>query len=147
MNNLNAVEILIVEDNPNDAEMALRAFKKNNLTNSVLVVGDGEEALNFVFAKGKFSKREKSIRPKIILLDLKLPKIDGLEVLKAIKSDPETRVIPVIMLTSSKEESDIVKSYQLGVNSYIIKPVEFDKFVKAVRDLGLYWLLLNQQSI
>ncbi|WP_372947239.1 response regulator [Mariniphaga sp.] len=139
------VEILIVEDNPNDAEMALRAFKKNNLANSVLVVNDGEMALDFIFAKGKFADRDKASRPKIILLDLKLPKIDGLEVLKEIKSHAETKIIPVVVLTSSNEESDLLKSYQLGVNSYIVKPVDFDKFVDAVRDLGFYWLLLNQQ--
>jgi two-component system, response regulator len=141
--NYNEVEILIVEDNPNDAEMALRALKKNNLTNQILLVGDGEEALDFIFAKGKFAGRIKT-RPKIILLDLKLPKIDGLEVLRVIKSDPETKIIPVIVLTSSKEETDIMRSYQLGVNSYIVKPVDFDKFVDAIRELGLYWLLLNQ---
>jgi CheY-like chemotaxis protein len=144
MEHLNEVEILIVEDNPNDAEMALRALKKNNLTNQVLVVGDGEEALDFLFAKGKFSNRNRATRPKIVLLDLKLPKIDGLEVLREIKSNPLTKMIPVIVLTSSKEESDIVESYMLGVNSYIVKPVDFDKFVDAVRELGLYWLLLNQ---
>lgn len=135
---------MIVEDNPNDAEMALRALKKNNLTNQVLVVGDGEEALDFLFAKGKFSNRNRATRPKIVLLDLKLPKIDGLEVLREIKSNPSTKMIPVIVLTSSKEESDIVESYMLGVNSYIVKPVDFDKFVDAVREIGLYWLLLNQ---
>ncbi len=147
MENRSEVEILIVEDNPHDAEMALRALKKNKLTNNVLVVHDGEEALDFVFARGKFASRQKSQRPKIILLDLKLPKIDGLEVLKEIKSNPETKVIPVIMLTSSKEESDLVKSYELGVNSYIVKPVDFDKFVEAIREIGFYWLLLNQQKI
>nr|MBD3621885.1 response regulator [Sunxiuqinia sp.] len=147
MEKLKEVEILIVEDNPHDAEMALRALKKNNLTNNVLVVHDGEEALDFVFARGAFANRQNSARPKIILLDLKLPKIDGLEVLKQIKSSPQNRVIPVIMLTSSKEESDLVKSYELGVNSYIVKPVDFDKFVEAIRDIGFYWLLLNQQKI
>jgi len=147
MDNLKEVEILIVEDNPQDAEMALRALKKNNLTNKVLVVHDGEEALDFVFARGSFTNRQGSSRPKIILLDLKLPKIDGLEVLKQIKGHPVTKVIPVIMLTSSKEESDLVKSYQLGVNSYIVKPVDFDKFVEAIREIGFYWLLLNQQKI
>ncbi len=147
MENLNEVEILIVEDNPHDAEMALRALKKNNLTNKVMVVHDGEEALDFVFARGEFVGREKSRRPKMILLDLKLPKIDGLEVLKEIKGNPVTKVIPVVMLTSSREESDLVRSYELGVNSYIVKPVDFDKFVDAIRDLGFYWLLLNQQKI
>lgn len=147
MENLNGVEILIVEDNPNDAEMALRALKKNKLTNNVLVVEDGEEALNFIFRKGKYSERNNESSPKMILLDLKLPKVDGLEVLREIKSNPETKVTPVIVLTSSKEESDIVESYKLGVNSYIVKPVDFDKFVDAVRDLGLYWLLLNESPL
>lgn len=145
MENFNEVEILIVEDNPSDAEMALRALKKNKLANNVLIVEDGEQALDFIFARGKYSNREKKIRPKIILLDLKLPKVDGLEVLKEIKSNDQTKIIPVIMMTSSTEETDVMKSYQLGVNSYIVKPVDFDKFVDAVRDLGLYWLLLNQQ--
>ncbi|MBK9094312.1 MAG: response regulator [Anaerolineae bacterium] len=138
------VEILLVEDNPNDAELALRALKKNNLANNVAVVTDGEEALDFVFARGAYSHRKIENGPKVILLDLKLPKVDGLEVLRAIKSDPVTRIIPVVVLTSSKEERDIVESYKLGANSYIVKPVEFDKFVAAVKDLGLYWLLLNQ---
>ncbi|MDZ7762813.1 MAG: response regulator [Melioribacteraceae bacterium] len=147
MENLNQVEILIVEDNPNDAEMAIRAFKKSKLTNNVLVVEDGEEALDFIFRKGKYSERNSDSSPRMILLDLKLPKVDGLEVLKEIKSNPETKMIPVIVLTSSKEESDIVESYKLGVNSYIVKPVDFDKFVDAVRNLGLYWLLLNESPI
>ncbi|MFP4025747.1 MAG: response regulator [Thiohalospira sp.] len=137
-------KILFVEDNKTDAEMALRAFKKNHLTNNIYVVGDGEEALNFIYAKGKFKYRKDVAYPKIILLDLKLPKISGLEVLRKIKSDPDKRVIPVIVLTSSEEESDIVESYKLGVNSYIVKPLDFDKFVDSVRDLGFYWLLLNQ---
>lgn len=138
------VEILLVEDNPNDAELALRALKKNHLANNVVVVTDGEEALDFIFTRGAFNQRQIENSPKVILLDLKLPKVDGLEVLRAIKGDPRTRVIPVVMLTSSREESDIVESYRLGVNSYIVKPVDFDKFVAAVRNLGLYWLLLNQ---
>ena len=144
MNNLTETEILIVEDNKNDAEMALRAFKKNHLTNNIYVVGDGEEAFDFIYAKGKFESRKDAANPKIILLDLKLPKISGLEVLRKIKNDPEKKMIPVIVLTSSKEESDIIESYKLGVNSYIVKPVDFDKFVDSVRDLGFYWLLLNQ---
>ena len=145
MENLDAVEILLVEDNPNDAEMALRALKKNNLANNVLVVSDGEEALDFLYGRGKFLNKNINNRPKIILLDLKLPKVDGKEVLRVIKSDPEKKVIPVIVLTSSREERDIVESYELGVNSYIVKPVDFDKFVEAVKELGLYWLLMNQQ--
>lgn len=144
MEKFEETEILIVEDNESDAEMAMRAFKKNHLTNKIYVVGDGEEALDFIYAEGKYQSRKESVNPKIILLDLKLPKIGGLEVLRKIKSDPEKKVIPVIVLTSSKEESDIVESYKLGVNSYIVKPVEFDKFVDSVRDLGFYWLLLNQ---
>ena len=144
MENLNDVEILIVEDNRQDAEMALRALKKNKIANNVLVVEDGEEALDFIFAKGKFKEKSKNSRPKIILLDLKLPKVDGLEVLKNVKSNPDTKIIPVVVLTSSKEENDLIKSYKLGANSYIVKPVDFDKFVDAVQDLGLYWLLLNQ---
>lgn len=147
MNDTNAVEILLVEDNPNDAELALRALKKNNLANHVVVVTDGEEALNFMFARGKDQYRRIEDGPRIILLDLKLPKVDGLEVLRAIKDDPRTRIIPVIVLTSSKEEKDIVETYKLGVNSYILKPVDFDKFVDAVRDIGYYWLLLNQSPI
>ncbi len=142
---INEVEILLVEDNPNDAEMALRALKKNNLANNVLVVGDGAEALDYLYARGKFSDKQFNNRPKIILLDLKLPKVDGKEVLRVIKNDPKKKVIPVIVLTSSKEERDIMETYQLGVNSYIVKPVDFDKFVDSVRELGLYWLLLNQQ--
>ncbi len=144
MDHQNEVEILIIEDNPNDAEMALRAFKKNNIANHVLVIEDGEEALDFFNYRGKFANRSKG-RPKIVLLDLKLPKISGLEVLRELKSNPQTRIIPVIVLTTSKEENDIIESYRLGVNSYIVKPVDFDKFVDAVRELGMYWLLLNQQ--
>ena len=144
MDNVNEVEILLVEDNPNDAELALRALKKHNLANHVFLVNDGEEALDFVFARGKHAQRTIGFGPRVILLDLKLPKVDGLEVLRAIKGDPRTRVIPVIVLTSSKEEKDIVESYRLGVNSYIVKPVDFDKFVEAVKDIGYYWLLLNQ---
>lgn len=145
MENLKEVEILIVEDNPRDAEIAIRALKKNHLTNNVLVVKDGEEALDFLYTRGDYADKNYDNRPKIILLDLKLPKVDGKKVLRTIKNDPEKRAIPVIVLTSSREERDIVDSYQLGVNSYIIKPVDFDKFVEAVKELGLYWLLLNQQ--
>jgi two-component system response regulator len=144
VNNKIEVEILLVEDNPSDAELTLRALRKYNLANNVVVVTDGEEALDFVFARGAYSHRDIQNGPRVVLLDLKLPKVDGLDVLKAMKSDPRTKIIPVVVLTSSKEEKDIVSSYQLGVNSYIVKPVDFDKFADAVKDLGFYWLLLNQ---
>jgi len=138
------VEILLVEDNPNDVELALHALKKNNIANRIEVVRDGAEALNFIFCTGAYAQRSIDHAPKVILLDLKLPKVDGLEVLRQIKSDPRTRAIPVVVLTSSREESDIVESYNLGVNSYIVKPVDFEQFTEAVHTLGLYWLLLNQ---
>ena len=139
------VEILLVEDNPNDAELTMRALKKHNLANKVHLVKDGAEALDFIYAEGEYSDRELENRPNVILLDLKLPKVDGLEVLKRLKEDERTKMIPVVMLTSSKEEEDMVKSYKLGVNSYIVKPVEFEKFMTSVEKLGLYWLLLNKQ--
>ncbi len=144
MNHPLEVEILLVEDNPNDAELTQRALRKNHLANQVLTVEDGEEALDFIFARGAYSNRRVESGPKVILLDLKLPKVDGLEVLRAVKSDPRTKMIPVVVMTSSKEEKDIIESYQLGVNSYIVKPVDFDKFNAAVQNLGMYWLLLNQ---
>lgn len=144
MSDINEVEILLVEDNPNDEELTLRALRKHNLANRVHVVRDGAEALEFVFATGAYTDRKVENRPKVILLDLKLPKVDGLEVLRRIKSDERTKMTPVVVLTSSKEDRDIVESYKLGVNSYIVKPVDFDKFLQAVSQLGLYWLLLNQ---
>jgi len=147
MINPNEVEILLVEDNPHDAEMAIRALKKNNLANNVLHITDGVEALDFIFARGAYSARRIESGPKIVLLDLKLPKVNGLEVVKAVKSDERTKIIPVIALTSSSEEKDIIESYRLGVNSYIVKPVDFDKFVEAIKGLGYYWLLLNQSPI
>jgi two-component system, response regulator len=147
MNSYNEIEILLVEDNPEDAELAIRALKKNNLANNLIRVSDGEEALDFIFARGIFAGRDISIGPKVILLDLKLPKIDGFEVLKAIREDPRTKITPVVVLTSSKEEKDIVESYHLGVNSYIVKPVDFDKFIESVMEIGLYWLLLNQKPL
>ena len=140
----NSIEILLVEDNPNDVELTLHALKKNNLTNRVYVVRDGAEALEYLFSSGAYAGRDINQTPKVILLDLKLPKVDGMEVLKRIKADERTRSIPVVVLTSSREERDIVDSYRLGVNSYITKPVDFDQFTEAVRQLGLYWLLLNQ---
>jgi len=149
MNNRNKteVEILLIEDNQTDAELTLRALKKNNLANRIVLVKDGEEALDFIFARGVFSHRKVENGPKLVILDLKLPKVDGLEVLKIMKSDARTRAIPVVALTSSREEKDIIESYRLGVNSYIVKAVDFDKFTEAVRDLGMYWLLLNQPPV
>jgi two-component system response regulator len=147
MDNLKEVEILLVEDNPNDVELALRALKKHNLANKVHVVKNGAEALEYIFGTGAYAGRDVNNRPKVILLDLKLPKVDGLEVLRRIKADERTKVIPVVVLTSSTEERDIVESYQLGVNSYIVKPIDFDKFIDAVSELGLYWLLLNQPPL
>ncbi len=138
------VEILLVEDNPNDAEMTIRALKKNNLANKIVHLNDGEEALNFVFGKGKFAGRNTSNKPKVILLDLKMPKVDGIEVLRKIKSEESTKVIPVVVLTSSKEDPDIAACYDLGANSYIVKPVGFESFISAISELGMYWLLLNQ---
>jgi len=138
------VAILLVEDNPTDVELTLRALKKNNLANKVHVVTDGAEALDYLFATGVYKEREIDKKPKVVLLDLKLPKVDGLEVLKKIKSDERTRDIPVVVLTSSKEEQDRIESYKLGVNSYIVKPVDFEQFTKSVAELGLYWLLLNE---
>ena len=138
------VEILLVEDNPNDVELALHALQKNKLSNRIHVARDGAEALDFIFGTGSHAGRSVNDVPKVILLDLKLPKVDGLEVLKRVKADPRTRMIPVVVLTSSREESDIVASYHLGVNSYIVKPIDFQQFTEAVRQLGMYWLLLNQ---
>jgi len=138
------VEILLVEDNPNDVELALHAFQKHKLTNRVHVVRDGEEALDYIFCTGSYAHRSLKNGPKVILLDLKLPKVDGLEVLRQVKADPRTRMIPVVVLTSSRQEKDLVESYRLGVNSYIAKPVDFEQFTAAVQQLGYYWLLLNQ---
>ena len=144
MSETNIVEILIVEDTSQDLELALRALRKANLANHIQVARDGEEALAFLFCEGPYINRKIENSPKVILLDLKLPKVDGLEVLRRIKGDPRTQSIPVVMLTSSKEQTDLVESYKLGVNSYIVKPVNFDGFAKAIQNLGMYWLLLNQ---
>ena len=140
----NEVEILLVEDNPNDAELAIRALKARNLANKLIWLKDGVEALDFIFAQGQYADRSVEDVPKVVLLDLKLPRVNGLEVLEKIKSDKRTSMIPVVVLTSSSEERDIVTSYNLGVNSYILKPVDFDKFIDAVKEVGLYWLLMNK---
>ena len=141
------VEILLVEDNPNDVKLALHAFKTHQIANCVHVVRDGAEALEFMFCTDRYANRKIHNGPKIVLLDLKLPLVDGIEVLRRIKADPRTQSTPVVIMTSSKEDRDIVESYRLGVNSYIVKPVDFDKFVETVRTLGMYWLLLNEPPI
>jgi len=144
MTTLDDVEILLVEDNPNDVELTLRALQKHKLANKVFVVKDGAEALDFMFAAGAYSQRKIENRPKVVLLDLKLPKVDGIEVLRRLKKDGRTQNIPVVMLTSSQEERDVVVTYNLGVNSYIVKPVDFNNFVHAVSELGIYWRCLNK---
>jgi len=136
--------ILLVEDNPDDVDLTLRALKKSNITNEVLVVRDGVEALDYLFATGVHAGRDISVMPTVILLDLKLPKVDGLEVLRRLRADDRTKLLPVVILTSSTEEQDLIDGYKLGANSYIRKPVDFTQFTEAVRQLGLYWLLLNE---
>jgi two-component system, response regulator len=138
------MDILLVEDNPQDAELTIRALRKNKLANQLIAVEDGAEALDFIFCRGKYAAREIGATPKVILLDLKLPKVSGLEVLRALKHDERTRGIPVVILTSSQEDPDIKTAYALGANSYVVKPVDFDAFAEAVSSLGLYWLLVNQ---
>ncbi len=140
-------DLLLVEDSPDDLALAMRALKKANLADRVHVVRDGAEALDYIFCAGLHAARRIIDGPKVILLDLKLPKISGLEVLKRIKGDPRTKIIPVVVLTSSKEQRDVIESYQLGVNGYIVKPVNFERFTDAVRELGMFWLLLNQPPI
>jgi CheY-like chemotaxis protein len=141
---METTEILFIEDNDNDIQLTLRALRKRNLTNQIHIIKDGEEALEYIFSMGKHSGRDITVKPKLILLDLKLPKVDGLEILKQVKSDERTKSIPVVMLTSSREENDMIQSYNYGVNSYIVKPINFNKFSEAVASLGLYWLLLNE---
>lgn len=144
MTDFDIFDILLVEDNPRDVDLTMRALKRHNLANNVLVARDGQEALDLIIGKDSDPGSQPGARPKLILLDLKLPKVDGLEVLRQIKADHVTRMIPVVVLTSSNQERDKVESYQLGVNSYIVKPVDFDKFLDCVRQLGIYWLLINQ---
>jgi CheY-like chemotaxis protein len=142
-----APEILLVEDNPHDEELTLHALKQHKLANQIHVVRDGAEALDFLFGRGKYSGRNQNPNPRVVLLDLKLPKVDGLEVLRQMKGTAATRHIPVVMLTSSREERDVIASYESGVNSYITKPVDFEQFAEAVKQLGLYWLLLNEPPV
>ena len=144
MTDYNEIDILLVEDNPSDVKLTLKALEKHNLANKVFVAEDGEQALDFIYSRGEYDSRDRNERLKVILLDLKLPKVSGLDVLKQIKSDKSKMAIPVVVLTSSKEESDLIESYKYGVNSYIVKPLDFNQFIKSVSDLGLYWLLLNE---
>jgi len=144
MTDTDAVDILLVEDNPQDAELTVRALKKHNLANRLFTVEDGVEALDFIFCRGKYATRDNGHSPKVVLLDLKLPKVSGLEVLRALKQDERTRFIPVVIVTSSREDPDIKTAYGLGANSYVVKPVDFDAFAQAVSSLGMYWLLVNQ---
>jgi CheY-like chemotaxis protein len=144
MADIKEVEVLLVEDNPNDQELTLRALKKKNISNRIHVVSDGAEALEFLFGTGAYSGRSRRDAPRVVLLDIKLPKVSGIEVLRKIKAEPDLRLIPVVMLTSSKEEPDVQECYRLGANSYIVKPVDFDKFTDAVIQLGFYWLLTNE---
>lgn len=143
MNDFHVVEILLVEDNPRDAELTMRALKKKNLANNLFHVEDGVDALDFLFARGKFSERDMSDAPKVVLLDLKLPRINGLEVLREIKGDPRTMSIPIVIVTSSAEDPDVKMAYQLGANSYVLKPVQFDSFIEAMAKVGIYWLMVN----
>jgi two-component system response regulator len=147
MTNINEVDILLVEDNPNDADLIVRAFKKQNLANSIFTVFDGAQALDFIFCRGDYLKRNISQPPKVILLDIKLPKMNGLEVLREIKKDKATRKIPVVIVSSSREDPDIKAAYALGANSYVVKPVDFESFVEVMSRLGLYWLLINHPPL
>jgi two-component system response regulator len=140
-------EILLVEDNPNDVELTLRALEKNHLANKVRVIEDGAEALEFLLCTGKYADRDGGNDPKVVFLDLKLPKVDGLDVLRAIRRKERTKLLPVVVLTSSAEERDIAESYEIGANSYIVKPIDFENFARAVADLGRYWLLLNKRPL
>jgi two-component system response regulator len=147
MKDFNFIEVLLVEDNSSDAELAISSLREEMLANNLVWVKDGAAAIDFIFAQGEYSNREINNQPRIILLDLKMPKVGGIEVLKKIRSDERTKSIPVVVMTSSKEEKDIINSYNLGVNSYIVKPVDFDKFTKCVKEIGLYWLVINHPPI
>jgi two-component system response regulator len=144
MKDINAVEILLVEDNQLDAEMTMRALRKNNLANNAIVARDGQEALDFFFCRGNYKNRNITRSPKVVLLDLKLPKVSGLEVLRTVKADERTAHIPIVVIASSAETTDILEAYKMGANSYVVKPVEFDQFINAMSSLGLYWLLVNE---
>lgn len=144
---MNNIEILLVEDNMSDAELIIRALRKVNLANNLVHVRDGAEALDFIFGKGEYENRNGKVIPKVILLDIKMPRVDGIEVLRQIKSNEQTRKIPVVIMTSSREEQDIITSYELGVNSFVVKPVDFNAFAKAVSELGMYWVLTNQPPV
>ena len=144
MTEYNAIDILMVEDNPQDAELTTRAFKKHRLANRLFWVEDGAEALDFIFARGKYAGRDAALTPKVVLLDLKLPRVDGLEVLRAVKSDERTRTVPVVVVTSSAQDPDIKTAYALGANSYVVKPVDFDSFLETMSSLGFYWLMVNR---
>jgi two-component system, response regulator len=143
-NTIHNVEIILVEDSLEDATLVIRSLKKNNLGNSIIHLKDGAEALDFIFANGEYASRKIEDKPKLILLDLKMPKVDGLQVLRAIKADARTKTIPVVIMTSSREDRDLIESYELGVNSYVVKPVSFENFAQAVAELGMYWLMVNQ---
>ena len=147
LNNMKNKRILLVEDNPDDQELTMRALKKNNIGNEIVLAKDGQEAIDYLFGKGTYSSRDMSEMPQIVLLDIKLPKVDGIEVLKQIRADKRTKMLPVVILTSSKEEKDMVDSYNFGANSYIRKPVDFNQFTESVRQLGLYWLVLNETPV
>lgn len=138
------IEILLIEDNPDEAELAIRSLKKHNIVNKLMHLDDGADAMDFIFPKDASAETDFHFNPKLILLDLKLPKVSGLEILSRLKQDPRTKMIPVVVLTSSKEDQDILESYKLGVNAYIVKPVNFETFARAINDLGLFWLIRNQ---
>jgi two-component system, response regulator len=146
MDNIEAIDILLVEDNPQDAELTIRALKKNNISNNIFLVEDGAEAIDFLYCKGKFADRDAKNIPRVVFLDLKLPKINGLEVLKIIKNDDSLKNLPVVIITSSKEDPDIQEAYRLNANSYVVKPIGFDQFKDAILNLGYYWLIVNQTT-